>query len=82
MDSRTRVISTINRKEPDRVPIDFGGTAVSTICYQAYNDLIDYLGFNCEKYYPKDLGAGAWAGVVPPENIIALFDTAYVFGKY
>ena len=66
MDSRDRVLAALNHKEPDRVPIDFAGTGVTTICYRAYNDLVKYLGFNFEEYQPEDLGAGAWAGVVAP----------------
>ncbi len=31
MSSRQRVLVTINHKEPDRVPIDLGGTRNSTI---------------------------------------------------
>ncbi len=36
MDSRDRVLAALNHKEPDRVPIDFAGTGVTTICYRAY----------------------------------------------
>jgi uroporphyrinogen decarboxylase len=66
MDSRERVLKSLNHQEPDRVAIDFAGTGVSTICYQAYNELVKYLGFDFDPYQPEDLGAGAWAGVVPP----------------
>ncbi len=66
MDSRERVLAALNHKEPDRVPIDFAGTGVTTICYRAYNDLIKYLGFDLEAYQAEDLGGAAWAGVVAP----------------
>lgn len=66
MDSRERVLKSLNHQEPDRVAIDFAGTGVSTICYQAYNELAKYLGFDFKPYQPEDLGAGAWAGVVTP----------------
>ena len=35
MTSRERVIAAIERKNLDRVPIDLGGTAVSTILAEA-----------------------------------------------
>ena len=66
MDSRERVLAALNHKEPDRVPIDFAGTGVTTICYRAYNDLVKYLGLDCEPFEAEDLGAAAWAGVVAP----------------
>jgi uroporphyrinogen decarboxylase len=36
MNSKERVLSSINHKEPDRVPYDLGGTTVTTITRQAY----------------------------------------------
>jgi uroporphyrinogen decarboxylase len=44
MTSRDRVLATLNHKEPDRVPIDFGGTAVTGIAAIAYHRLKEYLG--------------------------------------
>ena len=66
MNSRERVLLALNHKEADRVPIDFAGTGVTTICYQAYDDLRRYLGFPPNGYSDADMGAGAWAGVVTP----------------
>ncbi len=66
MNSRERVLLALNHKEADRVPIDFAGTGVTTICYQAYDDLRRYLGFPPNRYSDADMGAGAWAGVVTP----------------
>jgi len=43
MTSRERVIATIERKNLDRVPIDLGGTAVSTILAEAYDKLLKKL---------------------------------------
>jgi len=34
----------LNHKEPDRVPVDFGGTIVSTITAVAYKSLLKYYG--------------------------------------
>ncbi len=39
MNSRERVIETINHRTPDRVPVDMGGTQVSTIGARAYQNL-------------------------------------------
>ena len=39
---------------------------MTTICYQAYDDLRRYLGFPPNGYSDADMGAGAWAGVVTP----------------
>jgi len=44
MNSRERVVATLNHKEPDKVPLDIGGTIISSITTKAYADLRDYLG--------------------------------------
>jgi len=44
MNSRERVIAAINHKEPDRVPIDLGGTGVTGISVRAMYELRKYLG--------------------------------------
>ena len=46
MTSRQRVIAAIERKNLDRVPIDLGGTAVSTILAEAYDKLLKKLNIN------------------------------------
>jgi len=66
MDSRERVLLALDHREPDRVPIDFAGTGVTSICYQAYDELRRYLGLKPRGFRPEDLGAGAWGGVVAP----------------
>ena len=66
MNSRERVLLSLNHKEPDRVPIDFAGTGVTGICYQAYDDLRRSLGLTPTGWKHEDLGAAAWAGVVSP----------------
>jgi uroporphyrinogen decarboxylase len=68
VNSRERVLTALDHKEPDRVPIDFAGTGVSGICYQAYNDLRAHLGLAPNEVRPEDLGLGAWAGVVAPHE--------------
>ena len=44
MNSRERVLTALNHKEPDRVPFDLGGTVVTGIQIRAYRRLRDYLG--------------------------------------
>lgn len=44
MNSRERVITALRHEEPDRVPIDLGGTAVSSIAISTYAALRDRLG--------------------------------------
>ena len=44
MDSRTRVLQSLNHQEPDRVPFDLGGTGLSTIHVAAYRNLRRHLG--------------------------------------
>ena len=43
MSSRERVMAALNRKEPDMVPLDFGGNQ-SSIHIVAYRRLLEYLG--------------------------------------
>ncbi len=49
MNSRDRVLCTLNHKEPDRVPLDIGGTIVSSITSKAYMNLRGYLGMPKEE---------------------------------
>ncbi|MFC1462687.1 uroporphyrinogen decarboxylase family protein [Verrucomicrobiota bacterium] len=44
MNSRERVQTALNHEEPDRVPIDLGGTVVSSIGIPTYAALRDHLG--------------------------------------
>ncbi len=43
MTSRERVIKTLNHEEPDRVPIDLGGTLCTTIHEEPYNRVLEAL---------------------------------------
>jgi uroporphyrinogen decarboxylase len=49
MHSRQRVIQALNHQEPDRVPIDLGGTIVSSIVKKTYIELKQYLGLPLEQ---------------------------------
>ncbi len=46
MTSRERVVAAIERKNLDRVPIDLGGTAASTILAEAYDKLLKKLNID------------------------------------
>ncbi len=49
MKSRERVMQALNHKEPDRVPIDLGGTIVTSICKQVYLELNRHLDLPAEE---------------------------------
>lgn len=49
MNSRERVLASLNHKEPDRVPIDLGSTNVTGINTIAYDNLKKYLGITTGK---------------------------------
>jgi uroporphyrinogen decarboxylase len=53
MTSRQRVLAAIDHKEPDRVPIDVGGSSFSTIIGEAYERLKVHLGIESETRYMK-----------------------------
>ncbi len=46
MNSRERVRKAIRFQEPDRVPIDFGGSICTTICADPYVELVKHLGWD------------------------------------
>jgi uroporphyrinogen decarboxylase len=49
MNPRERVVSALNHQEPDRVPIDLGGSICSSIHKEAYVDLKEHLGMDVEE---------------------------------
>jgi uroporphyrinogen decarboxylase len=46
MDSRSRLLASINHKQPDKVPIDLGSSTVTGISAIAYNNLKAYLNIS------------------------------------
>ena len=48
MNSRERVLAALAHKEPDRVPVDFGSTWITTITIPAYQQLTRHLGIESE----------------------------------
>jgi len=55
MDSRERVLSAINHREPDSVPVDLGATPSSGISALAYDQLLDYLSMNHRRNWVYDV---------------------------
>jgi uroporphyrinogen decarboxylase len=53
MTSRQRVLAAIERREPDRLPIDIGGSSFSTLIGQAYERLKALLGVDNKTQYMK-----------------------------
>ena len=49
MTPRERVLLALNHQEPDRIPIDLGGTIVSSIAKSSYVALKQYLGLPLEE---------------------------------
>ena len=46
MNSRERVLAAVNHQQPDRVPVDFGGTRQSGIAASSYHQLKAHLGID------------------------------------
>ena len=46
MTSKERVLAALSHQEPDRIPIDFGGTGVTGVHVSAVADLRDYYGLD------------------------------------
>jgi uroporphyrinogen decarboxylase len=53
MTSRERVLAAIEHREPDRVPIDVGGSSMTTIIGEGYQRLKLHLGVTAETHYIK-----------------------------
>ncbi len=76
MNSRERVRTALNRKAPDKVPIDFGGNQ-SSIHVKAYKKLLEYLGIEDKNIkYAEFLQQIAY----PCEEVLNRFqvDTRYI----
>ena len=74
MKPRERVIRAFNHQETDRIPIDFGGTVVTCLDYNAHKKLKKYLGIN-DDYDPIiDYTMGT---VEPCEQIKLMFESDF-----
>lgn len=73
--SKERVLTALNHQEPDRVPVDLGGT-ISTLHIEAYKKLLKYIDMDEEIYVMQRVFGVA----VPGERILKLFqiDTRYI----
>jgi uroporphyrinogen decarboxylase len=70
MTSRERILITLSHKEPDRIPIDFGGTSCSTIHRIAYKNLMELMGF---KKFKEDMYNIIQQVVRPDSRLLKLF---------
>ena len=70
MTSRERVSACLNHEEPDRVPIDLGGTGTTTLLVDTYNNLKQYLGIKSE----TQLGSRANQTVKVDEEVLKYFN--------
>lgn len=50
MNSRERLLTAINHRQPDRIPVDIGATPSSGISAVAYHNLLKYLGLNLRNH--------------------------------
>ncbi|MFN0171324.1 MAG: uroporphyrinogen decarboxylase family protein [Bryobacteraceae bacterium] len=71
MTPRERILAAIRRVEPDRVPIDFGGTGVTTLVARAHENLRAHLGLPDAP--PPAPMARRFSTVIPDESIMRLF---------
>jgi uroporphyrinogen decarboxylase len=55
MNSRERILTAIDHKQPDRIPVDIGATPSSGISVVAYCNLINYLGISHLKNHVYDV---------------------------
>lgn len=72
MTHRQRVLITLQRKPPDRVPVDLGGTLASTINIHAYRRLMAHLGFGPDP--PVAYLSRRSNSVLPDERLLAHLD--------
>ncbi len=69
MTRRERVLTALERRPPDRVPVDLGGTLASTINIHAYKRLMRHLGFGEEP--PVAFLSRRSNSVLPDERLLA-----------
>ncbi len=72
MTHRERVLTTLKRQAPDRVPVDLGGTLASTINIHAYRRLMAQLGFGADP--PVAYLSRRSNSVLPDERLLSHLD--------
>jgi uroporphyrinogen decarboxylase len=71
MNSRERILETINHREPDHVPFDLAGTTWTGITNGAYQNLRIFLGKGSEEPRWSDMVQQI---VIPSEDILEIFE--------
>ena len=69
MTSRQRLLAALNHREPDRVPIDLGGTPTSTISASALENLKSHLGLHS----PNRLMSPIFLTAYPDDELVQRF---------
>ena len=69
MNSRERLLVALNHREPDRVPIDLGGTPTSTISARALENLKAHLGIQS----PTRMMSPIFLTAYPDEEVVRKF---------
>ena len=79
MNAKERVLTALNHKQPDKVPIDCGGHRSSSFSIQAYKNLREYLGLPKSELYVFDVIQQL---VFPEQDVLDYFDIDVVeFGR-
>ncbi len=72
MTRRERVLTALKREEPDRLPVDLGGTLASTINIHAYRQLMAHLRFGADP--PVAYLSRRSNSVLPDERLLRHLD--------
>ncbi len=70
MSRRERVLAALNRQQPDRVPLDLGGTYASTVYWTAYEKLKRHMKLDHE----TELGMRRARVAIPDASMLDYFD--------
>jgi uroporphyrinogen decarboxylase len=71
MKSKDRILKTLNFEKPDRIPLDIGGTNVTSFHVEIEKKLKDYLGFS---HGSSELSSQKMRAVIPDERILRHFN--------
>ena len=72
MTHRERVLTSLKRRQPDRVPVDLGGTLASTLNVHTYRRLMNHLGFGEDP--PVAFLSRRSNSVLPDERLLQRLD--------
>jgi len=72
MTHRERVLTSLKRQQPDRVPVDLGGTLASTLNVHTYRRLMTHLGFGDDP--PVAFLSRRSNSVLPDERLLHRLD--------